>query len=62
MGEVCNKYIYILTDPITLPCSLARVGKYMRCFDMNDLVCVLVELLCCQNQDSGKNSHYEGKV
>ena len=28
-ADPCNKsYIYIRTDPITLPCSLARAGKY----------------------------------
>ena len=33
-ADPCNKsyiyiYIYIRTDPITLPCSLARAGNYM---------------------------------
>ena len=29
-ADPCNKsYIYIWTDPITLPCSLARAGNYI---------------------------------
>ena len=41
--------------------------QIFECFDMNEakfhsVFCVLLELLYCQNQDPGKNSHYEGKI
>ena len=49
-ADPCNKS-YIPTDPITLPCSLARTGKYPQCWQkLRGLCYSAVSAICLTNE------------